>query len=256
MTSLTNALSKVFGSGDVFALVSGLTPVKIGVLQDIEFDIASAVAELYGQYQSPVAIGRGKTKLTGKAKTGEFNINLFNSLYYGGSVTVGSYEKQVSNEVGSAGASAPSMTPAISSLATVDLGLYYSATGVQLSYSTSSAPTIGNYAKGSSVGAPYLVSTAETAATGFYLNYEYVSPSGNQLVVTNQLMGIQPVFELHLYEGYTDFGGRTNFNLKLNRCISTKLNFPFKNSDFMISDFEFECFADSTGGLYTLGTGT
>lgn len=256
MTSLTNTQSKVFGAGDVYALVSGLTPVKFGVLQDVEIDISAANAELYGQYQFPVAAARGKGKITGKAKTGQFDITLFNSLYYGGTVTVGSYLKAVQNEVGSAGASAPTIAPTISSVAITDLGLYYSATGVQLSYSTAAAPTIGNYTKASSVGGVYTVSTAETAATGFYLNYEYLASTGNQLAVTNQLMGINPVFELHLFEGYTDLSGRTAFDIKLNRCLATKMNFPFKNSDFMVSDFEFQAFADSAGGLFTLGTGT
>ncbi len=256
MTSLTNTQSKVFGAGDVYALVSGLTPVKFGVLQDIEVDISAANAELYGQYQFPVASARGKGKITGKAKTGQFDLALFNSLYYGGAITTGSYLKEVTNEAQSAGASAPTITPTISSLAITDLGLYYSATGVQLTYSTAAAPTIGNYAKASSVGGVYTVSTAETAATAFLLNYEYLATTGNELIVTNQLMGINPVFELHLFEGYTDFSGRTNFDIKLNRCIATKINFPFKNSDFMVSDFEFQAFADSTNGLFTLGTGT
>ena len=255
MTSMTNTTSKVFGTGDVYALVAGLTPVRFGILQDIEIDIASGVAELYGQNQFPEAIGRGKGKITGKAKIGKFDVNLFNSLYYGGTVTVGSYEKQVKSDPLTAGASANSVTPTISSVAIQDMGLYYSATGVQLTVSTAAAPSIGNYSILSSVGAQYVVSTAETAATAFLANYNYVSPSGDQLVVTNQLMGNQPTFALHLFEGFNDSGGRTNFDIKLNACVSLKMSFPFKNSDFMVSDFEFQAFADANEGLFTLGTG-
>lgn len=254
MTSQSNTISKVFGAGDVYALVQGLTPVKFGVLQDIEIDISGAVAELYGQYQFPVAAARGKGKISGKAKMGQFDVNLFNSIYYGGAISQGTYNKEVTNEAHTAGASAPTTTATLSSGGITDLGVYYSATGVQLTYSTAAAPTIGNYAVVPATGV-YTVSTAEASSTPFLLNYAYPETTGNQLVVSNQLMGIQPVFELRMYEGFTDFAGRTNFDIKLNRCISTKMNFPFKNSDFMVADFEFSAFADSTGGLFTLGTG-
>lgn len=256
MTSLSNTITKVFGTGDVYALVSGITPTKLGVLQDIEIDIAAANVELYGQYQFPVASARGKGKISGKAKMGQFDVNLFNSLYYGGSLTVGTFEKEVSNDPLTAGASAPSATPTISSVAITDLGLFYASNGVQLTYSTAAAPTIGNYAKASSVGAPYVVSTAESAATSFLANYSYAATTGNQLAVTNQLMGVNPVFELHLFAGFSDFSGRTLQSIKLNRCVSTKFNMPLKNSDFEVVDFEFEAFADSSGGLFTLGVGT
>lgn len=256
MTALQNNQTKVFGAGSVYALVSGLSPVRIGVLQDIEIDISGAVAELYGQYQFPVAVGRGKGKITGKAKTGQFDVAMFNSLYYGGTVDTTGYKKVAENEAHNAGASLATLTVTnVGSSNVTDLGLYYSnSPTVELTYSTAAAPTIGNYSFSSTTGI-YTVSTAEASSTPFLANYEYLSSAGVQLAVTNQLMGIQPVFELHLWEGYTDFAGRTNFDIKLNRCISTKMSFPFKNSDFMITDFEFSSFADSSNGVFTLGVG-
>ncbi len=255
MTSLTNTTTKTFGTGSVFALVSGLTPVKIGVLQDIEIDISAAVSELYGQLQFPVAVGRGKAKISGKAKTGQLDINMFNSLFYGGTIDTTQYRKVVESSAATAGASAPTFSVGtVGSSGITDLGLYYSATGVQLNYSTAAAPTIGNYTN-TSTGL-YTVSTAESAATALLVSYDYLSTgNGNQLVVQNLNMGIQPVFQLELYEGFTDFGTRTNFDLKLNRCVSTKFNMPLKNSDFMVADFEFSCFADSSNNVFTLGVG-
>lgn len=257
MTSLTNILSKSFGTGDVYALVSGLTPVRIGILQDVEIDIAASVAELYGQNTYPEAIGRGKSKITGKAKIGQFDANMFASIYVGNGVAISAnYEKEVKNEAWSngPGSSAYLYTPVISSAAIQDLGLYYSATGVQLSLST--AGGIGNYSIGSSVGAQYVTSSLEPNATAFLANYNYQATTGNQVIVANSLMGTAPTFSLHLYEGYTGPTGRTNFDIKLNACIATKMSFPNKNSDFMVSDFEFSCFADSNEGVYTLGVGT
>lgn len=253
MTALSNTVTKVFGAGNVYALVNGLTPVRVGVLQDVEVNISSDVAELFGQLQYPVAIGRGKSKITGKAKTGEFNLTLFNELYVGGTVET-TYKKVIENEALTAGASLPTATVSKSSAGIVDLGLYYQSNGVQLSYSTAAAPTIGNYNVSTATGV-YTVSTAETSSTPFYSNYQYADSSGNYLAVANSLMGTQPVFQLVLWEGYTDFSGRTNFDLQLNRCVATKFSFPFKNTDFMVSDFEFEAFADSAGNVFTVGVG-
>lgn len=255
MTALNNIETKAFGTGLVYALVAGQTPVQIGVLQEIDIEISSAIAELHGQYQFPVAVGRGKSKITGKAKTGTLNINLFNTLYWQGSVTTSGYQKVESNATATAGASAPTFSVGtVGSSGVQDLGVFYTDTGVQLSYSTAAAPTIGNYTY-TSTGL-YTVSTAETAATSFTYSYGYLSSdSGNQLIAANNLMGVQPVFALELWEGFTDFSTRTNFSLKLNRCVSSKFNFPLKNTDFMVSDLEFEAFADSSGNVFTLGVG-
>ncbi len=255
MTALANTTTKTFGVGSVFALVSGLTPVKIGVLQDIEIDISADVAQLYGSQQFPVAVGRGKAKLTGKAKTGTLDINMFNSLYYGGTIDTAQYRKVIESSAAAAGASAPTFSVGnVGSSSITDLGLYYAATAQQLTYSTAAAPTIGNYTK-TSTGL-YTVSTSESAATNFLVSYDYLSTgNGNQLTVSNLNMGIQPVFQLELWEGFTDFGTRTNWDMKLLRCVSTKFSMPLKNSDFMVSDFEFSCFGDSSDNVFVLGVG-
>lgn len=256
MTAPTNTQTKLFGTGNVFALVSGSAPVQVGVLQDIEIDISAAIAELYGQYQFPVATGRGKGKITGKAKTGQFDINLFNSLYYGGTVNNTQYNKVYTNEAHTAGASLTTIAPTnLGSSNVTDLGIYYQSNGVQLTLAPTSSQVssaAGLYWFASS--GLYTVSSQETSSTPFLINYDSLQ-TGNSLAVSNQLMGVQPVFQLEMWEGFTDFSGRTNFDLKLNRCVSNKFNFPFKNSDFAINGFEFECFADSNGNIMTLGVG-
>src|SRR6516225_3439263 len=63
-----------FGSGALWGertdlgTVTGVGPRQFGVLQDIAIDFDWTNKELYGQYQFPVAIGRGQAKITGKAK--------------------------------------------------------------------------------------------------------------------------------------------------------------------------------------------
>ena len=58
-------------------------------------------------------------------------------------------------------------------------------------------------------------------------------------------MGYTPSFSLMLRN---DFDGK-KMVLKLNRCISSKLNIPLKNDDFAMYDFEAEAFADASGQL-------
>ncbi len=257
MSAQSNSYTRSFGAGDVYALVPGLTPAKFGTLQDIEIEVSAAAVELHGQNQFPEAVARGKGKITGKAKMGRFDIFLFNSLYYGGSVTQGAYEKLVKNEAHAAGASLPTFTATLSSGGIQDLGLFYSSgstPGVQLSYSTAAAPAIGNYNYSTASGV-YTVSTAEASSTPFVANYNYQATSGNNLLVTNQLMGVNPQFELHLYEGIGQGSARTNFDMKLFACMATKTTFPNKNTEWMVQDFEFEAFADSNDQVFQLGLG-
>ncbi len=69
-------------------------------------------------------------------------------------------------------------------------------------------------------------------------------------------MGINPVFALQLQNGYSTVNGVTYTSLKLFSCVTGKISLPFKNKDFMVSDLDFDVFADSTGRLYELGIGT
>jgi hypothetical protein len=66
-----------FGSGALFGTplqdafgtaVASPTLIKFGVMQDITLDISFDLKELYGQNQFPIAIGRGKGKITGQGE--------------------------------------------------------------------------------------------------------------------------------------------------------------------------------------------
>jgi len=68
-----------FGSGYLYGIpLSGtnLTPVLLGTLQDTTYDISASNKELYGQFQFPVATGRGPAKFTGKSKMGAFSAEM------------------------------------------------------------------------------------------------------------------------------------------------------------------------------------
>src|SRR3954469_19448750 len=96
-----------FGSGSMWGVDSGAnpTPGKFGILQDVGVDFPFSNKPLFGSYQSPVAIGRGPPKPTGKAKFAQLSGRVLNSLFFGQSKAVG----QVSvaeDEVGTIAAAA------------------------------------------------------------------------------------------------------------------------------------------------------
>jgi hypothetical protein len=66
---------------------SGIGPRQFGVLQDIAIDFDWTLKELYGQFQFPVAIGRGQAKISGKAKFAQILGLLYSDLFFGQSGT-------------------------------------------------------------------------------------------------------------------------------------------------------------------------
>lgn len=81
-----------FGSGLMYGIrndISGATPVRLGVLQDVSIDFDGELKELYGQLQYPVDVARGKSKITGKAKFALLQAGVYNSLYFGQTLATG-----------------------------------------------------------------------------------------------------------------------------------------------------------------------
>ena len=65
-----------FGAGTLFLVRTDIatpTPTRIGTLQDVSIDMSFDAKELTGQYQAPVAVARGKMKITGKSKFAKIN---------------------------------------------------------------------------------------------------------------------------------------------------------------------------------------
>lgn len=81
-----------FGSGVLWGIrsdVANSTPIRVGVLQDCQVDFSGDIKELFGQYQFPVDVARGKNKITGKCKFAEISAGAFNSLYFGQTLNTG-----------------------------------------------------------------------------------------------------------------------------------------------------------------------
>lgn len=218
------------------------TPVQLGTLQDVSVDLSFEPKMLYGNKQFPVAVGRGKGKLGFKAKTGEIDGAVLGSLFFG--QTPGVSQLAAAIDVTGAIPTTPfQITPTVPGSGTwvADLGVYFSATGVQLKR-VASAPTTGQYSVSAGV---YTFAAADTGL-GVVFNFEYTAASGGQsFQMTNQLMGYAPTFSALLVTPYLG----KKMVLKFNSCISSKFSIPLKNEDFVIPDFDADAFADSSGNL-------
>lgn len=90
----------IFGTGQLYGMpVGGGAALKFGALQDVSVDISADIKQLYGQFQYPLAVARGKAKIEGKAMTGEVNPSLYNQLFFGDLPATGS-KVPIFNEAG------------------------------------------------------------------------------------------------------------------------------------------------------------
>lgn len=231
------AIPKLDGTG---AAVTNPTPVQIAVLQDVAADISFETKMLYGEYQFPVAVGRGKAKIGLKAKSGQIDGKVLGSLLLGVNPTT-VRRSSVYNFAASVPTTPFQVTIAPPNTGTFgeDLGVFDAATGVQLTR-VASAPATGQY---SISGAVYTFASADTGRALLF-NYSYNTAAGGEtFTAQNALMGSGPEMSLTCY---TPYQGKV-LQFEFPRVICSKLSVPLKNDDFMISDLDFEVFADASG---------
>ncbi len=246
----------VFGSGILWSrpltdangnAIANPTPVRFGALQDISLDVSWDTKMLHGQNQFPIAVGRGKGKVTGKAKAAQLNGSLLNSIVFGQTLSNGI----ISDVYDTTGAAIPATpfqitpTPPNSGVYSKDLGVL-NASGVPMTR-VASAPVSGQYSVNETTGA-YTFAAADTLLV-VYINYQYTatSTSATKSTVKNLPMGYAPTFSVDLYMPYQ---GKSMI-MTLPNAISSKMAIATKLDDFMIPEFDFEGFADSAGNVLT-----
>jgi hypothetical protein len=226
---------------------SGIGPRQFGVLQDIQIDFDWTAKELYGQYQFPVAIGRGQGKITGKAKFARILGLLYSDLFFGQSAATGQFGV-AEYEADVVPASSPfSVTVANAANYNDDLGVYY-ATGSQAAgapFNRVTTPSgAGQYSVNFATGVYTFSSADENQAV--LISYTYnIAASGNKITLTNQLMGVMPTFKATFYTNYAGKGTA----LRLNACTASKLSLPTRLDDWMIEELDFMAFADASGTI-------
>jgi hypothetical protein len=224
------------------------SPVLFGTMQEVSLDMSFETKMLYGQNQFPVAVGRGKGKVTGKAKMAQLNGSLINSLFFGQTLTNGIYST-VYDTTGSTVPATPfAITPTVPSSGTwaVDLGVRDS-NGVPM-VRVASAPASGQYSVAAGV---YTFNTAQQAAVVFIsFQYTATSTTAKRSTVLNVPMGYAPTFRADVT---SPFQGKALTFTILN-CLASKLAFATKLDDFNVPEFEFEGFADPAGNVMTWST--
>jgi hypothetical protein len=246
-----------FGSGCVWGTatydgygnaITSPTAVLLGVLQDASIDIGYDVKLLSGTAQFPVAAGRGKGKITGKAKFGQFNGLAINSLFFGQTMT-SAILSDVNDTTGAIIPGTPfTITPTIPGAGTwgTDLGVRDS-NGIPMTR-VASGPTTGQYSV--SAGA-YVFASADTGKTVFIsFQYSATSTVAKTSTVMNLPMGNAPTFRCDFFNS---FGGK-GITLSLFACMSNKLHLATKADDFLIPEFDFEAYADPAGRVLQWGT--
>jgi len=243
-----------FGTGILFATqtqdatgaaVSNASPIQFATLQDVSLDLSAEEKLLYGAYQYPIAVGRGKGKIAITTKLASFSGQVLGDLFFGTGSSAG-IKATVNNFAASVPASTPwqiTVTPPSSGTFVTDQGVINAATGIPMK-KVASGPTTGQYSvSGAGV---YTFATADANAA-VLISYEYsaTSTTAKTNSFTNQLMGYAPAFRAVLN---TTFQGK-QFTLALNNCVASKFNFPMKNDDFIIPGFDFSAFADSAGNI-------
>jgi hypothetical protein len=257
-----------FGSGYLYGLpLNGvqLTPVLLGTLQDVTYDISSSTKELFGQNQFAVAVGRGQAKFTGKAKMGSFSAEMWSTFFFGvgsdGSAaptTVGAI-LGVDKEIGTTSTNTYQFANHASGTFDLNLGVYYTASGLYLT-EAASAPAVGQYSVNLSTGTWTFNSsdTAANAAGGITVAYTWLPTAPTQLImaINNNAfpMGSAPTFEIVHHVPYQT--GNTSMTVKVYGAMSSKLSFGFKNTDFTVPDIDFSMFANAAGKVMDIIIGT
>jgi hypothetical protein len=237
----------VFGPGAIFLQrtdIANGTPVNIGRANQFQLDQSFSKKELYGQNQFPLFIARGNAKFTAKATAAVISGIALNSAFFGLTLAAGQQATALS-ESGTVASGA--YTAGNHSTFVSDLGVVYAATGLPLTLVTAS-PAAGQYTQSAGV---YGFNAGDNGKA-IFVTYTYtVAGSGQQLALTNPLLGVTPTFQLWYYTSTNS----VPLNLQLYSCVSDKLSLAFKLEDFMMPELSFSCFANAAGnvGLYSFG---
>ena len=244
----------VFGAGIMWGTptsdaygnaIANPTPVQFGIAQEISVDISFDTKMLYGQNQFPVAVGRGKGKVSGKIKFAQLNGLTLNNVVFGQTLTAG-ITSDVYDTTGAAIPTTPfQITPTVPNSGTwsADLGVR-NAAGIQFTR-VASGPTTGQYSVAAGV---YTFATADVG-TIVYISYQYTATSttAKKSTVLNIPMGYAPSFRCDIYMPYSG----KSLILTLPNCIASKLSMATKLDDFMVPEIDFEAFDSGTGiGTY------
>ena len=244
----------LFGSGSIYATplvdaagaaIAVPTPVKFLACQDISSDISFDVKTLHGQNQFPLAVARGKGKISIKAKHGQVNGALYNNAFFGQTVSTGQdqYKQDLTGTTIPTTPFQITPTPPASGTWAADMGVRNSL-GIPMTRGAT-ASGVGIYAVSAGV---YTFNTADAGST-VYIDYRYTVTTGNKIAIANQLLGSTPTVAIDIVIPYA---GKM-LTMKFPNAIAGKMALATKLDDFTIPEVDFDCFVDATGNVGTIG---
>jgi len=254
----------VFGPGILILTRTDITPgapINVGFVQEFSIEAAATTKQLYGQKQFPIAAARGTVKLTGKFKSAVVSGYAMNAAFYGQSA-FSSTGSGVAWNIGSTfTTSTTSSSVQVGSSLTfdADLGITYAASGLPLQRVSTGSEAAGKYSvtgggiQGTATGL-YNFGGSDGgpggAATALKITYTSLTAAGQSLIVTNQMIGTTPTFQL---DYYTNFNQPTSkpFVVRIFQGVASKHAMMFKLEDYMIPEFDVDMFANASDQVFT-----
>jgi hypothetical protein len=250
---MSSNTSVAFGSGILIATPAGTnqTPVQFGTLQDVSVDFSFSTKNLMGQYQFPIAIGRGEAKISGKAKFANIDGAVMSSIFFGNTKTAGQKLWSYNEAATIPGVTPWQVTVANGATFDADLGVTYASSGLSLTR-VATVTAVGQYSVNTTTGV-YTFGTAD-ASKAVLISYSYTQATvGSKSIIGNNLMGVAPTFQIDFYQTNPNVAG-AQWALRLYSCLASKLSIASKNSDFTIPELDFEAFANAANAVGEVNT--
>lgn len=251
----------VFGPGIlILTRTDTATPIaiNIGYVQEFSIDATGTTKSLFGQNQWPLVAARGTIKGAGKFKAATISGIAANIAFYGMSSLAASTTTTRAWNIGSTFTTSTTVaTVAVGSSLTfdADLGVTYASGSLPFQRVSTGLEATGKYSVGAT-GQPNLYTfggTDITTAGGVNIKVTYTSNTGagQILAVTNQLIGTTPTFQADYYTNLNQPSAKP-YLVRLYAAIAAKHTQAFKLEDFMIPEWDFDLFANSSGQVYDM----
>lgn len=237
-----------FGSGYAFArpvggnIPTNATPIELGSLQNVGVDFSYTLKELKGQNLVADDVKPADLKITGKGTFAQLYNSVIANAFTGTNVATGR-KRLVVREAGTV----PAVTTFTVTVANAvkfnhDFGVQYESSGLYLTR-VSTGPTVGQYSVDEATGV-YTFAAADANAA-VLINYDWSDTVGSTVSFVNQPQGYGPTLELLCMNPTTD-----NKELRLYAVRPNKFTRPTKQGDYLLSEFDFEAFANSSGQVF------
>lgn len=232
------------GGAQNFATTAWQNYIRLGQVQAFSADINLPIKELRGFGVFPIAVARGKGKVTLKLDNARVNASALNVLLFGDDTNSATAPGDliVEGEAGTVPTTPYQVTVANSATFVRDLGVYVQGQGGRFSVGAT-ATASGVYA----VAAGVYTFNAADVGTKVFIDYEYgpAAVAPYKIIINQQLMGATPTFMLI---GYGAYQGKQLY-IQLNTCLITKASLNLKIDDFLIPSLDGEAIADPTSGV-------